>query len=216
MAMIKIPIYDLLVFLDEKEDSFEKKANILEFIKDHYQQLTGIVPKFSCDYALETLCFCDNGLIKNGNFPNKEGLLLKNKKGQYALTFGGYHISETTPTKDDILWVWKIGEDGYLTYDIYNQQDWEKWGALTSLYFYFDYDEGINKNIGERELKKGVVGKDVLLIQQHLSLYDTNIPLSGEFEEKTEAVVKGIQHMHFYHADVDGVIRPKHIDIYLR
>lgn len=89
MTITRIPIYDLLIFLDEKGDTFEKKDDILDFIMEHYKSLTNITPKFSKECAMETLCFCDNGLIANGSFPVKEGMLVKNKKGEYGITFRG-------------------------------------------------------------------------------------------------------------------------------
>ena len=216
MTTTRIPIYDLLIFLDEKSETFERKNNILDFVIDHYKCLTNITLKFSKEYAMETLCFCDNGLIANGNFPVKEGMLVKNKKGEYGITFQGQHSYELDPNPTPVLWVWTLDSKGMLISDFFNVNDWIKWGAMSSLYQYCDYKEGIDYNLGERDISRGMVGKDVLLIQQHLSLYDADVPLTGEFEEKTENFIKGIQRMHFNYADIDGVIKKEHLDIYLR
>ena len=216
MKTTKIPIYDLLIFLDEKGETFERKSNILDFIMEHYNCLTNITPKFSKEHVIETLCFCDNGLISNGSFPAKEGILVKNKKGEYGITFHGQHKYKSDPNMTSALWIWTLDDKGMLVSDAFNINDWEKWGAITSLYQYYDYEEGINYNLGERNMSRGMVGKDVLLIQQHLSLYDADVPLTGEFEEKTESFIKGIQRMHFNYTDIDGIIKKEHLDIYLR
>lgn len=216
MIVTKIPIYDLLVFLDEKEDTFEKKNNILDFISEHYKSLTNIAPKFSMKHAMETLCFCDSGLIANNNCPFVEGMLLQNSKGEYGITFCGFHNTLTNIANSSALWVWKLNEKGTLFPDVFNLQDWVKWGVMTGLYSYMNYTEGVNCNIGQRDMRRGMVGKDVLILQQHLSSYDADIPLTGEFEEKTENFIKGIQRMHFHYADIDGIVKAKNIDIYLR
>ena len=101
--------------------------------------------------------------------------------------------------------------------ELYYRQERLLFYLLTPYYtYYYDYKEGIDRNLGERNISRGMIRKDVLIIQQYLSLYDDNVPLTGEFEEKTENAVKGIQRMHFYHADVDGVVRKEHLSLYIR
>ena len=178
----KVPIKDLLLYLEEKEDTFERKNNLLDFILEHYKLLTNISITIKPWFAIDNLCFCDYGEISN--MPLKEGILLYNIQDK---KFGIiYNI-----VSENNISIFTLNEKGLIFRENYDKRKWTKWGALSTLYFYDNYEEGINRILGERDLKKGLVGKDVLLLQQFLQLKNfKNLIVCGEFETETENAVK--------------------------
>ena len=157
----KVPIEDLLLFLEEKEDTFETKGSLLEFILEHYKLLTGVNIQILHWSAIDNLCFCDCGEIDT--VARKEGIMLYNiRNGKFGI------ICNVVSTNN--IWIFTTNEKGLICRESFNKNDWTNWGALTALYSYDNYEMGCEKNLGDRDLQVGCVGKDVYLLQNFFEL----------------------------------------------
>lgn len=184
---IKAPIEDLLYFLEEKYNYQEKASSIEEIIREHYEILTDIVIKIvNRDLIFQELCFCDTGKVKSLSFPNIAGLLVKGRRKNKNIF--GITYSDKTELK-----VWVIGTNNLLSSEKFDPLLWDRWGAITALYEYDNYKTKSDINLGERELKLGDVGKDVLVLQQLLQQNGSPIKATGEYDEDTELFVRQYQ-----------------------
>lgn len=190
MIIKRIPIQDLILFLEEESDTFEKKTNVIDTIKKHYKSLTDIEINIE-PYIFESMCFCDHGKIKNQNYPIIDGLLVKNKKGQYGLVYQGYHTRDPEAQKNSLC-VWVI-VNGVLINDSFNPNEWEEWGVMTTYYDYPNYNDGLYCFLGQREIQKGMIGRDVYLLQSKLKERGEKISINGEFDSDTWTAIMNIQ-----------------------
>ena len=202
----KVPIEDLLLYLEEKEDTFERKNNLLEFILEHYKVLTGINIQILPWSAIDNLCFCDCGKMETVAI--KEGIILYNiRNGKFGM------ISNIISTNN--IQIFTTNEKGLVYRENFNKDEWTNWGALTALYSYDNYEMGCEKNLGDRDLQVGCVGKDVYLLQNflfHRKLNDLSI--TGNFDLTTENAVKLYQ---FHHGmETTGIIKKEQISDFLR
>lgn len=184
---IKAPIEDLLYFLEEKYNYQEKASSIEEIIQEHYEILTDITIKIiNRNLIFQELCFCDTGKVKSASFPNIAGLLIKGyrkNKDVFGITYG-----DKTELK-----VWIVGANNLLSTEKFDPLLWDRWGAITALYEYDNYKTKSNINLGEREIKLGDVGKDVLILQQLLQQNGSSIKITGEYDEDTELFIRQYQ-----------------------
>lgn len=202
----KVPIEDLLLYLETKEDSFERKNNLLDFILEHYETLTNIKIKIEPQAMINNLCFCDCGDIDK--LPQKEGIVLYNIQNNKIGIICNVISSNN-------MHIFTLNEKGFVYRENFEEKRWDRWGALSSIYYYNNYEAGIDKNIGERDLKRNLIGKDVLLLQQFLQLKNfKDVIVCGEFEINTENAVKIYQ---FYRGiESTGVIKKEDIFDFLR
>lgn len=202
----KVPIEDLFLFLEEKEDTFETKSNLLDFILEHYKLLTGVNIQILHWSAIDNLCFCDCGKIDT--ITKKEGIMLYNiRNGKFGI------ICNVVSTNN--IWIFTTNEKGLVCRESFNANDWTNWGAPTALYSYDNYEMGCEKNLGDRDLQIGCVGKDVYLLQNFLFHRKLNgLSITGNFDSMTEDAVKLYQ----FHRGMEatGIVKKEQISDFLR
>ena len=202
----KIPIKDLLLFLEEKEDTFNKKENLFQFIEEHYRLITDISIKSPYWAILDNYCFCDGGTIDT--LPKKEGMLLYNiRNGKFGITC---NIISTNN-----IWIFTLNNKNMVCRETYNKNDWTHWGAISGLYEYSDYKVGIERTLGERDIKVGCIGKDVYLIQKFLiSRHIKDLNPCGYCGPTTEEAIK----LHQLHRGMEttGIIKKEQLADFLR
>lgn len=196
MKIRRAPIQDLLAFLEEESDTFNRYGNILECIVKHYKILTKQEICVSLDTAMNSLCFCDNGTMVNRNFPLINGVLVRDNKGNYGITFHGWKTRSLEAPQTEDLWIWKINSRGFLDVESFYVEDprWQQWGVMTSFYEYEEkYEEGLYSLIGGRDVKIGMVGRDIFTLQRTLLCRGMDVQLSGEFDAQTLLAVQDVQ-----------------------
>lgn len=202
----KIPIEDLLLFLEEKEDSFDKKENLFQFVEEHYKLITDISINPLYWAVLDNYCFCDDGTIDT--LPEKEGMLLYNmRNGKFGITCNVISTNN--------IWIFTLNNKNMVCRETYNKNDWSHWGAMSGLYEYADYKVGIDRTLGERDIEVGCIGKDVYFIQEFLINRGINnlIP-NGYYDQATEEAIK----LHQLHRGMEttGVIKKEQLADFLR
>lgn len=91
-----------------------------------------------------------------------------------------------------------------------SERNWNRWGWMTE---YFDYEmrEGDEeREYGWRNLKRGMIGKDVAALQADLIALNYSCGrwgADGEFGKATESALEAFQH--FYGLEVDGIAGPE-------
>ena len=123
--------------------------------------------------------------------PWTEGVLVKNKNGDFGITCytGARDMGRANYDEYDLLYVYFL-DHNILSREYFHPEDWEFYGIMTEYFLYKNINVGQHYTLGTRSLGPGRSGNDVLMLQKLLRAYDGKTELSGYFDKDTEKSVK--------------------------
>ena len=190
MKIKKIPITDLVVYFNELFDNRanEDFSSIPAMIEEYYYIITKIsLPSFESIF-LDNWCFGNIGEIDY--MPWTSGVIVKNKEGQYGITswVGPQDIDHNETDLLNVLWI----DHGIINRKVFHPNEWELWGIMPC-FFEYNIDDGINCLLGMRNLRRGMAGRDVWMLQKLMKTFDDTVELNAQFDEAMENKVIEIQ-----------------------
>ena len=129
------------------------------------------------------------------SFPETEGLLLYNSKTKvYGLSFQDKYTL--------IPKVWILDKNRLLVPEDLFVANWTDWAPISAFYEYGKtFDLSSNAIFGWRTIRRGCVGKDVMILQSLLKKFDKTIEMTGIYNDVMVEKVKKIQRAYGFFQD---------------
>lgn len=196
MKIKKAPVSDLIAYFIElynKDITGTEHTSIPDIISSYYQKIAGSRIPIYEKILIEDWCFSSWGEIED--MPWTEGVLVKNKNGDFGITCytGARDMGRANYDEYDLLYVYFL-DHNILTREYFHPEDWELYGIMTEYFLYKNINVGQHYTLGTRSLGPGRSGNDVLMLQKLLRVYDGKTELSGYFDKDTEKSVKNAQY----------------------
>lgn len=179
MDIRQAPIKDLIDYFKEAEKNEQESTSIIKTISEYYTKLTGydIEPFYDIpEIVLPEWSFGDYIHVSDFNLP--DGILVANGD-KWGLTYNVENPFDLgLLTKVWIIYENKISSEAYIP------KYWNCGGYISK---YFNYPEQTNywNKFGDRILKYGDNGIDVMVFQRVLAAIVPEIIISGEFDNLT-------------------------------
>ena len=192
MKIKKAPVSDLIAYFIElynKDITGTEYTSIPDIISSYYQKIAGSRIPIYEKILIEDWCFSSWGEIED--MPWTEGVLVKNKNGDFGITCytGARDMGRANYDEYDLLYVYFL-DHNILSREYFHPEDWEFYGIMTEYFLYKNINVGQHYTLGTRSLGPGRSGNDVLMLQKLLRAYDGKTELSGYFDKDTKKSVK--------------------------
>lgn len=154
MKIKKAPVSDLIAYFIElynKDITGTEYTSIPDMISSYYQKIAGSRIPIYEKILIEDWCFSSWGEIED--MPWTEGVLVKNKDGNFGITcyVGARDMGKANYDEYDLLYVYFL-DHNILSRTYFHPEDWEVYGIMTEYFLYRNINVGQHYTLGTRSL----------------------------------------------------------------
>ena len=144
MKIKKAPVSDLIAYFIElynKDITGTEYTSIPDIISSYYQKIAGSRIPIYEKILIEDWCFSSWGEIED--MPWTEGVLVKNKNGDFGITCytGARDMGRANYDEYDLLYVYFL-DHNILSREYFHPEDWEFYGIMTEYFLYKNINVG--------------------------------------------------------------------------